>query len=97
MTTARLPGRVAGVPQAPVFSFLLAGTGSCWSGCLRERADAPPRGGDRLGPRPGGLYFQAPSASAADQPGRGVQDPVASLNLEMIMVLGGADGGLRRA
>jgi hypothetical protein len=51
--------------------------GSRWSGCLRERFDALPRGRDRLGPRPGRLDFQAPFPPAADQAGRGVKHPVA--------------------
>ena len=37
---------------------LFAGTGSCWSGCLRKRADPMPGGGDRLGPGPGCGDFQ---------------------------------------
>ena len=56
---------------------LVAGMGSCWSGGLRERVDALPGGRDRLGPRPGGLDFQAAPPAAADQPGGGVQDAVA--------------------
>ena len=74
---ARLPGRVPGFPQAPGFSFLDRRDGSRWSGGLRERVDALPRGRDRLGPRPGRLDFQAPFPPAADQPGGGVQHPVA--------------------
>ncbi len=76
---------------------MLAGTGSCWSGWVRDGLDALPGGGDRLCPGPGGGDFQGSAASAADEAGGGVQDAVASLNLEMIMVLGEADGGLRRA
>ena len=59
------------------FSFLDRRDGLRWSGCLRERVDALPRGGDRIGPRPGRLDFQAPFPPAADQPGRGVKHPVA--------------------
>src|SRR5207245_292972 len=48
-----------------------------WSGGLRERVDALPRGGDRIGPWPGRLDFQAAAPPAADQPG-GVQDAASS-------------------
>src|SRR6266566_6867785 len=61
----------------PGLSFLVAGTASGWSGGLRERVDALPRGRDRLGPRPGGLDLQAAPPPAADQAGGGVQDAVA--------------------
>jgi hypothetical protein len=58
---------------------------------LRERVDALPRGGDRLGPRSGGPDFQAAAPSAADQPGRGVEHPVAQrlgLGLGQVAVQG---------
>jgi len=76
---------------------LLTGVGSCWSGRLGQGGDAFPGGGDVSGPGPGGLDLEVALAAAAHQTGGGVQDAVASLNLEMIMVLGEADGGLRRA
>src|SRR5271165_3640648 len=59
------------------FSFLDRRDGSRWSGCLRERVDALPRGRDRFSPWPGRLDFQAPFPSAADQPAGGVQHAVA--------------------
>ena len=62
------------------FSFLDRWDGLRWSGGLRERVDALPRGRDRIGPRPGRLDFQAPFPSASDQPAGGVQHPVASPN-----------------
>src|ERR1035441_5171472 len=54
-------------------SFLGRRDGLRCSGGLRERVDALPRGGDRLGPRPGRLNFEAPFPAAADQAGRGVK------------------------
>ena len=78
MTVARLAGRVAGVPRArgcPSWSQGRLG----WSGGLRERVDALPRGGDRVGPWPAGLDFQAAAPPAAGQAGRGVQHPVRSV------------------
>ena len=59
------------------FSFLDRKDDFYWSGGLRERVDPLPGGRDRLRPRPGRLDFQAAAAPAADQPGRGVQYPVA--------------------
>ena len=59
------------------FSFLDRRDGSAWSGCLRERVDALPRGRDRVSPWPGRLDFQAPFPSASDQPAGGVQHAVA--------------------
>ena len=86
MTVARLrPGR-RGFHRPRGLSFLDRRDGSSWSGGLRERVDTLPRGRDRIGPRPGRLDFQAPFPPAADQPAGRVQHPVASLNLEMIMV-----------
>src|ERR1022692_5220535 len=77
MTVARLAGRVAGGSTGP-WVLLPGSLGRLrWSGSLRERVDTLPRGGDRPGPRPGGLDFQAPFPSAVYQPGGGVQDPVA--------------------
>jgi hypothetical protein len=49
-----------GVPRAPGCPLLVAGTGSCWSGRLRERVDTLPGGGDCRSPWPGGLDFPAP-------------------------------------
>jgi hypothetical protein len=40
---------------------------------LRERADALPRGGDRLGPWPAGLDFQAAPPAAVPEAGSGVK------------------------
>ena len=77
MAMARLAGRSPGAPQARGFSFLGRRDGLRWSGCLRERFDALPRGRDRISPRPGRLDFQAPFPAAADQAGRGVKHPVA--------------------
>src|SRR6516162_4746729 len=77
MTAARLAGRAAGVPRAPGSPSWIAGTGSCWSGGLRERVDALPGGGDRVRPGPGSLDFQAAAPSAADQAGGSMQDAVA--------------------
>src|SRR6266567_9505398 len=96
MTVARLAGRVRGFHGPRGCPSWVAGTAWGWSGGLRERVDALPRGRDRVGPWPAGLDFQAAPSPAADQAGRGMQHPVPSLNLEMIMVLGEADGGLRR-
>src|SRR5258708_31193428 len=76
MTAARLAGRVAGGSTAPGFSFLDRWDGPCRAGGLRERVDAVPCGGDRMGPRPGRLDFQAAAPPAAHEPGSGVQDPV---------------------
>src|SRR6266516_873472 len=97
MTVARLAGRLAGVPRSPKCPFLPGGTGSGWSGGVRDGLDAVPCGGDRLGPGPTDGDFQGSAAPAVHEAGSGVQDAVASLNLETIMVLGEADGGLRRA
>ena len=80
MTVAWLSGQVAGGSTVPGSPSLLAGTVSCCSGGLRQRVDPLPRGRDRLGPWPGRLDFQAAAPAAADQPGGGVQDLVASLN-----------------
>src|SRR3974390_283220 len=77
MTTARLSGRMAGGSTGPGSASLLAGMAWRWSGGLRQRVDTLPRGGDRIGPRPGRLDFQAAAPPAADQPGGGVQYPVA--------------------
>ena len=70
-------GRAAGVPRGPGSPSWVAVTGPRLVRGLRERVDALPRGGDRLGPRPGGLDFQASPPSAAGQPGGSVQQPVA--------------------
>src|SRR6266700_6198189 len=71
-------GRVAGFHRPRGSPSWIAGTASCWSGGLRERVDALPRGRDRLGPWPGRLDFQAAPPAAADQAGRGVQHPGAA-------------------
>ena len=73
MTIARLAAGWPGVPRAPGCPFLVAGTGSCSSRCLRERVDALPGGGDRLGPWPGCLDFHAAPQAAAHEAGGGVQ------------------------
>src|SRR5690349_17468389 len=77
MTVARLAGRVPGFPRAPGFLPQVAGTGSCWSGGVRERADALPGPGDRFGPGPVRGDFPAAAAPAADQAGGRVQYAVA--------------------
>src|SRR5580692_10688094 len=77
MTVARLSGRVAGGSTAPGVSFLLGGTGLRCSGGVRDGLDALPGGDDFLCPGPGGGDFQGSAASAADEPGAGVQDAVA--------------------
>src|SRR5580704_16186389 len=59
------------------FPSLLAGTGLCWSGGVRDGLDALPGGDDFLCPGPGGGDFQGSAAPAADEPGGGVQDAVA--------------------
>ena len=97
MTVARLAGRWPGVPRAPGYSFGVAGVALRWSGCVWQGGDPGPGSGDGLRPGPGRGDFQPPPAAATDQLPGGMQDPVTSLNLEMIMVLGEADGGLRRA
>src|SRR6266851_2766864 len=97
MTVARLTGRGRGFHRPRGFSFRVAGVALRWSGGVWQGCDPGPGGGYGICPGPAGGDFQPPAAAAADQlPGR-MQDPVTSLNLEMIMVLGEADGGLRRA
>jgi hypothetical protein len=56
---------------------LLVGTGSCWSRCLRKRADPLPGGGNRLGPGPGCGDFQPSPPPAAHEPGGCVRHAVA--------------------
>ena len=81
--------RPAGPVCRAVFAALTSTEGVVVShrrGLLRRCADELqfvdplPRGRDRLGPWPGRLDFQAAAPAAADQPGGGVKDPVASLN-----------------
>src|SRR5258707_1712695 len=50
---------------------------ACWSGCLGQGGDLLPGGGDVAGPGPGGGDPQLAAASAADEPGGGMQDAVA--------------------
>lgn len=93
MTTTRLAGRAdRGLQGSRGLLPCSLGRVFHWSGGLRDRLDPLPRGGDRLGPWPGSGDFQVPAPPAAYQAGGGVQAPVASLNLETIMVLGEADG-----
>src|SRR6266516_506982 len=77
MTVARLAGRLAGVPRSPKCPFLPGGTGSGWSGGVRDGLDAVPCGGDRLGPGPTDGDFQGSAAPAVHEAGSGVQDAVA--------------------
>jgi hypothetical protein len=65
------------------FPSLLDGTGSCWSGGVRNGLDALPGGDDVLRPGPGRGDLQGSAASAADQAGGGVQDPVAQRRLRL--------------
>src|SRR5690242_10885430 len=77
MTLTWMSGRVAGGSTGPGVPSSLAGTCSCWSGGVRDGLDALPGGDDFLCPGPGGGDFQGSAASAADEPGGGVQDAVA--------------------
>lgn len=78
--TARLTGRVAGVPRVPGAPSLIAGTAWCCSGCLRQGADLVPGGHDVAGPGPAGVDLEAALVAAAGQPGGGVQIAVPSRN-----------------
>ena len=69
----------------------------CWSGWRWQGAEPLPAGQECLLPWPVRADLEDALASVVHEAGREVPDPVASLNLEMIMVLGEADGGLRRA
>jgi hypothetical protein len=70
--------------------------GSCWSGGCGQGAEPLPAGEERTGPWPVGADREGPFPGVAGEAGGQVPDPVASLNFEMIMVLGEGDGGLRR-
>lgn len=75
--TARLSGRVAGVPPALDARSLIAGTASGRSGWLRQGSDLVPGLLDPGCPGPGGLDFELPPAAAASQAGSNVQYSVA--------------------
>lgn len=76
MTVARLASRSWGSTGPGFAPFVFAGMVCCWSGRLRQGGDLGPDGGYRVCPGPGPGDFQPPAAHAADQSGRGVQDPV---------------------
>jgi hypothetical protein len=71
--------------------------GLCWSGWCGQGAEPLPAGEEGVGPWPVGADREGPLPGPGGEAGGDVPDPVASLNLEMIMVLGEADGGLRPA
>jgi hypothetical protein len=75
MTVARLASRAARVPRGPEVILPGSQDGLRLVRDLRKGVDALPGSGDRLGPWPGGLDFQAAPPAAAGQPGGGVQQP----------------------
>jgi hypothetical protein len=74
---ARLSGWVAGGSTGT--GMLLSGRrdGLRWSGGAREGLDTVPLGDDRRGPRLGGRDLEGLAASAAHEPGGGVDESVA--------------------
>src|SRR5712692_8686338 len=69
-------GPGAGVSAGPGFLPQVAGTGSCWSGGLREGVDTLPCLGDLLSPWPVRGDLESFAACAADEAGSCVENPV---------------------